>query len=90
MKFGWDKITKFWRQITLMTEFWLLFGKSEKGLPYWKTISQCFKASKTCMILQKSPQLLFGDKVLRYRKIFLVIDRWSFRSDRNWKRRRRL
>jgi len=34
MKVGWDKTTKFWRQITLMTEFWLLFGKSEKDLSY--------------------------------------------------------
>ena len=36
--------------------------------PIEKTISQHLKTSKTCLALQKSPQLSFGDTVLRYHK----------------------
>ena len=46
----------------------LRIKKGKRICPIAKTISQCFKALKTCLILQQSPQLWLGDKVLCYRR----------------------
>ena len=44
----------------------LRIKKGKRICPIAKTISQCFKALKTCLILQQSPQLWLGDIVLWY------------------------
>ena len=42
-----DKITNIWRQITIMSEFWLFFGKIWEEFTIIKKISQYFKPSNT-------------------------------------------